>query len=214
MIQQLTFYKDNLDFGSHGSMPLRSRNGLGVWEPKVISGYGYVVRADPYVFPPGSIPKESEAGIPETVDITINDVVKPNMSKKTPFYIQIGICYSAANGMPPVKDPSASSMFTITRGYRTYSNGDGGDPQLANDWVQLNGEFLGERQTALANNFCFNLDSQLAKAKLPNNCPAQGVTPKPAGGRPAGTTEGMGKVGGKDVSWCFYPRKHTSPGGR
>ena len=54
MTQQLTFYKDNLDFGTHGSMELKSRNGLGVWEPKVISGYGYVVRADPYVFPIGT----------------------------------------------------------------------------------------------------------------------------------------------------------------
>jgi hypothetical protein len=210
MTQQLTFYKDNLDFGTHAGMALKSRNGLGVWEPKVISGYGYVVRADPYVFPPGTEPPESKAGIPDIVDITINDVVKPNL-KTRPFYAQIGICYSAANSLPPVKDPSAPAMFTITKGYRTYGNGDGADPQLANDWVQLNGEFLGEKQTSLADNYCFNLDSQLAKNKLPNNCPARGITPKPAGGCPAGTTEGTGTAGGKPVSWCFYPRTTLEP---
>ncbi len=206
MTQQLTFYKDNLDFGTHGSMELKSRDGLGVWEPKVISGYGYVVRADPFVFPIGTQPPKSKAGIPDTVDITIDDVVKPNISSTKPFYIQLGICYSDAKGMPPVKDPSASSMFTITRGYRTYGNGDGADPQLANDWMQLDSTFLGQKQTGLATNICYNLDSQLEKNKIKYNCPAQGLIPKPTKGCPAGTTAGSGIVNGVTVNWCLYPQ--------
>jgi hypothetical protein len=198
MTQQLTFYKDNLDFGTHGSMALKSRNGLGVWEPKVTSGYGYVVRADPYVFPMGTIPPKSEAGIPAIVDVTIDDVVKPNISSSKPFYIQLGICYSDAKGLPPVKDP-AKDMFTITRGYRTYGNGDGADPQLADDWIQLNGQFLGVVQPSLAANVCFNLDSQLEKGKITYNCPAQGLILKPGTGCPTGTKPGSG-------NWCLYPQ--------
>jgi hypothetical protein len=204
--QQLTFYKNNLDFGAHGAMALKSRNGLAVWEPKVASGYGYVARADPYVFPPGTNPPQSKAGIPATVDVTIDDVVKPNISSTKPFYIQLGICYTAQNGLPPVPDPTASSMFTITRGYRTYGNGDGGDVEMANQWVQLNRQFLGEVQPNLQGNNCYNLDSQLEEAKMPNDCPARGIIPKPAAGCPAGTSQGNGTVAGRPVSWCFYPK--------
>ncbi len=216
MTQELTFYKDNLDFGTHGSMALKSRNGLGVWEPKVISGYGYVVRADPYVFPKGTIPPESKAGVPSTVDITINDVVKPDISSSKPFYIQLGICYSDDKGLPPVKDPAAASMFTITRGYRTYGNGDSTDPQLTKEWIQLNNQYLGVVQPGLANNTCYNLDQQLAKNKLPNNCPARGLIPRPNSGVcPPGTTPGSGKVPmngvNVDVFWCLYPTTTLTP---
>ncbi len=179
--QGLTFYKENLDFGRHGPMALGSRNGLGVWEPKVISGYGYVVRA--------------EAGIPDTVDITLDDVVKPNISSK-PFYVQIGICYTNRNG-PLVKDPGASSLFSITRGYRTYGNGDAADPQLADDWIQLNGEFLGVKQPSLGSNICFNLNAQNSGDRV--YCPAQGLIKKPGATCPPGTTAGAG-------DWCLYPR--------
>jgi len=180
--QGLTFYKENLDFGRHGSMALASRNGLGVWEPKVISGYGYVVR--------------SEAGVADVVDITLDDIVKPDISIK-PFYVQIGICYSDADGKPPVKAPDAPSLFTITRGYRTYGNGDGADPQLADDWIQLNGQYLGIPQPSLANNICFNLDKQSSGSEA--NCPAQGVITKTGGTCPPGTTPGAG-------NWCLYPK--------
>ena len=183
--QQVIFYKENLDFGKHGSMALASRNGLGVWEPKVISGYGYVVRA--------------EAGIPDTVDITLDDLVKPNISSK-PFYVQIGLCYTNRNG-PLVKDPDAPSLFTITRGYRTYGNGDGADPQLADDWIQLNGQFLGVAQPSLANNICFNLNAQNGADRT--NCPAQGLIKKPGATCPPGTTAGTG-------DWCLYPRTQVT----
>ena len=179
--QGVSFYKDNLDFDKHGLMALASRNGLGVWEPKVISGYGYVVRA--------------EAGIPDTVDITLDDVVKPNISSK-PFYIQIGICYTNRKG-PLVKDPGASSLFTITRGYRTYGNGDAADPQLADDWIQLNGEFLGVQEPSLSGNICFNLNAQ--KAANRTSCPAQGLIKKPGATCPPGTIAGAG-------NWCLYPK--------
>src|SRR5205085_2508932 len=102
--QLLTFYKDDVDFSQHGSMALHSRNGNGIWEPKVASGYGYVVRADPY--------KDlafgtSGVGIPAVVDVSLVDTVKPSIrpanppDPANPFYIQRASAIATRTGTTP-----------------------------------------------------------------------------------------------------------------
>ena len=56
--QILRFSKDSLDFvgtkfQEHADMELHGRDGRGIWEPKVTSGYGYTVKAEVAVDPRG-----------------------------------------------------------------------------------------------------------------------------------------------------------------
>ncbi|MCE9624327.1 MAG: hypothetical protein K8R69_02565, partial [Deltaproteobacteria bacterium] len=62
--QLMTFEKDQLEFDEHPEMKLTSRNGLGVWEPKVASGYGYTVGASTCTRKPDCA---DQAGIPARV---------------------------------------------------------------------------------------------------------------------------------------------------
>ena len=190
--QGLSFYKDTLDFGEHGSMLLHSRNGLGIWEPKVTSGYGYVVRADPFKVGGAT----SGAGIPALVDLGIVDTVKPKISPATPFYVQLGICYSSMDG----SHPANASLFTVTHGYKSWAGGgvEPGDLALRQYFNQLT-------QLSDVQQWCQNLDYQ-----QPNNlgangftgCPADGVALK-TGTCPAGTTELIDRQG---QSACLFPK--------
>jgi len=182
--QQLTFTKDSTDYGKHQLMALRDRNGLGAWEPKVTSGFGYTVSAqiDKSKLLPDSNPdqckdakgKEAKcAGIPSVITVGMSDVVKPNITADNRFYVRVGICYTDQYQKHP--DPG---LFTITKGYRSYGgNGIGNptDPPLLKYFNQLNG-FRGYNGQQ-----CFNLDGQVPAIDLPNpdtgkGCPANGVT--------------------------------------
>jgi hypothetical protein len=111
--QAITFTKDALDFGTHGSMTLTSRNALGVWEPKVTSGLSYTVTAAI-----DTADKGNAAGIAKVLELGVVDTYKPDISPANPFYVRIGICYASANGKP-----ANASAFTIARGYHSYGGG-------------------------------------------------------------------------------------------
>ncbi len=189
--QGLTFYKDSLDFGQHGSMLLHSRNGLGVWEPKVTSGLGYVVRADPYKV--GDL--TSSAGIPKLVDISLVDTVKPGIDTDHPFYVQIGICYTDSAGNHP-QDPT---KFTVTHGYRSWAGGgvEPTDNVLRKYFNQL--QFLTDPMQ-----WCINLDYQNPQNLQQGGflgCPTDGVSLQDNGVCPAGTTKFQDRAGQQSCLW-------------
>ncbi|HUA36572.1 MAG TPA: G8 domain-containing protein [Candidatus Binataceae bacterium] len=196
--QLLTFYKTDIDFNQHGAMSLHSRNGLGVWEPKVASGYGYAVRADPYDFP-GSGP--TGAGIGSLVDVSLVDTVKPTISSTNPFYFQLGICYTDTAGNHP------ADKFQISTGYRSWGGGSvqSNDIALRSYYNQLN-------QLIDAKQWCTNLDTQGFNnlgplGPLPSNadftgCPSPGIALKGNSACPEGTTQITDRQG--QVS-CVFP---------
>ncbi len=187
--QNITFTKISTDFSAlgtdfanfHGSMALKGRNGLGDWEPKVTSGYGYTVAASPYPGPP----QVTSAGFGSTVDVTITDTVNTEnkISPTNPFYVQLGICYAAKQG---ANTYVPTDSFTITKGYRSYGGGN----------VVLSGSINGGNvvNTALRQFYnplqdlypvgapviCNNLDQQMNAATdtfnvPPPGCPAAGI---------------------------------------
>jgi hypothetical protein len=190
--QLLTFMKNTVDFATlpdvehHSSMPLKSRNGLGDWEPKVTSGYGYTVTAGNFLNPAGrvkpceEVPAENKTpyqpgigspvnGVGSMVDLTLTDIVNaPNISATNPFYVQLGICFTNPDGSHP------ADMFTVTKGFRSYGGGNvvtsPKNDKLAKYWSG----FLG----------CNLLDSQMAVASgdpnlMPTTCPAASATGSP-----------------------------------
>ena len=132
--QFVTFKRDDLSIGAdnrsfHPEMILHSRDGKGVWEPKVTSGFGYTAGVGPAPNFPNS---SGNAGIGPIIDVGVADVVKPNISATDPFFVRLGICYTDANRSHP-QDPS---KFSITRGYKSYTGGnvDPNDPELLKYW--------------------------------------------------------------------------------
>jgi G8 domain len=161
--QLITFTKDSVEFPTlktnfHPAMSLHSRNGLGAWEPKVTSGYGYTIGASPFTFPVTG-GRVTDAGIPAHIQIGLVDVIKPAISTN-PFVVRVGVCYSDTNG----NHPTDGSKFTIKQGYKSW----GGSAFEPSD-TELQKYF---------NNLatCFNLDGQNPATNLAG-CPAQGITP-------------------------------------
>jgi len=197
-----TFNKD------HQTEYLYGRNGLGIWEPKITSGYGYTISI-PAAPPPGADPNDPQpkqapgdppavAGIPHIVDIGLTDarVARvPGTHTPKPFFVRLGICYGTAansNGAM-LKDTD----FEVERGYRSWGGGLGGstltDTELNKYWNV---------------NKCHNLDEQINKE--PNKdyiqaCPSGAlVPPNPSTGLcdPDGVlTDGM----------CKYAKKPLQP---
>jgi hypothetical protein len=192
--QRITFTKDSTEFSGtflqHPAMTLQGRDGQGVWEPKVTSGYGYTIAASPGC-PPG-ITCSNLAGVPPLVHVGIVDVVKPRISADNPFYVRVGICYTGdANS-----HPASADLFMITRGYRSWGGGgvDPTDPLLRRFYNQLDGQ-SNDLNPAES---CFNLDHQ-NKENL-KTCPSVGVTPVPASGTcPAPSSKDPNRP------LCIYP---------
>lgn len=192
--QDLTFAKSSTEFGKHPTMTLESRNGLGVWEPKVASGYGYTVEAHP-------ASGRTEAGLPRTVTVGVLDVVKPDVSETNPFHVRLGLCYTSAD--PGQPHPAGTAPFEITRGYKSYGGGnvDRRDPLLQQYWNWLENRYEGQ--------VCINLDDPNRRNLDPvTGCPANGVTAVPPGGCPAPSVEATDADG---APACIYPKETLQP---
>jgi len=161
--QKVTFTKDSTEFSGvllqHPQMVLGGRDGQGVWEPKIQSGYGYTVTAD--------------SGIASVVHVAVVDTDKPNITSTTPFYVRVGICYTGTGTTTQNNHPNAATLFTVTQGYRSWGGGGvaANDQNLRNFYNQLDGA----SNELTATEACYNLDRQnYVKDK---NCPSVGVTP-------------------------------------
>ena len=211
--QLITFQKDSVEFGGsdfeeHPTMTLAGRDGQGVWEPKVTSGYGYTLTASTATgttvpaCPPGFYPdnKCPKAGIPKKLNIGLVDTVKPRISSANPFYVRVGICYTGPkNSSGEDTHPADPNLFTITQGYRSWGGGEvePTDAALRSYYNQLDGVSNG----LTSDEYCFNLDHQ-NKRDL-TTCPSVGVTPY-TGTCPAGST----KDPNRDL--CVYPKQQLT----
>jgi hypothetical protein len=185
--QLLTFTKDQIEFpnlivppgttaGVRATMQLHSRNGQGVWEPKVSDGYGYTVSAkpDPIRQPPGTA-----GGIPTQLEVGLADVIKPSLDASHPFSVRIGICYNGSNTANG--HPASANEFTIATGFKSWAGGglQPTDQVLRQFYNHLDGISNGIPAT----DFCFNLNNQNpGTTAKPGNlalCPSNGVIPLP-----------------------------------
>jgi hypothetical protein len=195
--QLVTFVKDSLDYGAHQDMELTSRNGQGLWEPKVTSGFGYTAGVAPCTQADCS----TTAGIPHVVSVGLTDPVKHNTSSTNPFFVRLGICYTNTDGSHP-QNPT----FQIKRGYRSYGGGNVvvTDPDLHQFWNELNNRYNQE--------ICSQLDHQLQANIQPTvpgkGCPAHGVTAVPSGGCPAPSVQGVDQ---QNNPACIYPQTDLTP---
>ncbi|RYF81744.1 MAG: hypothetical protein EOO29_09530 [Comamonadaceae bacterium] len=174
--QDMLFTKDSLDAGVHQSMRLQSRNGLGVWEPKVASGASYSVQPLKSTVPGIT----GFFGTPKTLQVGLTDAVKSKLSKADPFHVRVGICYQGQNGAPQAD----VNPFTVVRGYKSWGaslvNFD--DPELKHYFNRYNGGGVPGTPR------CYNLDGQDPGNLDPGSCPFQGVIPVPkAGSCPVGS---------------------------
>ncbi|MDO8430827.1 MAG: hypothetical protein Q7S58_00305 [Candidatus Binatus sp.] len=185
--QKISFTKDSTEFSGallqHPVMVLDGRDAQGIWEPKVQSGYGYTVSAS--------------AGLPAVVHVGLADVVKPNITEDTPFYVRVGICYqgtgtNAQNGHPK------EGALTVTQGYRSWGGGgvDPADQLIRTAYNQLDGQANGLTKTES----CFNIDHQNYVKN--QTCPSVGVFPLLSDTCPAGADK-------KDTTrkLCIYSKK-------
>ncbi|MFO1519076.1 MAG: G8 domain-containing protein [bacterium] len=197
--QTVTFTKDSEDHGARQTMELTSRNGQGIWEPKVTSGYGYTLGISPCVGPNCS----PTAGIGHVLSVGLTDPVKPGISATNPFFVRLGICYT--NILPAINAHPQNPIFHISRGYRSYGGGNVvvTDKDLQVYWNELNNRYNGE--------VCSQLDHQLKQNLSPDvpgkGCPANGVSAVPAGGCKPPSSE---ITIGADKA-CLYPKTDLDP---
>jgi hypothetical protein len=190
--QDMIFTKTNQDAGAFQSMRLQSRNGMGIWEPKVASGFGYVVESaetTKQLSPDVKAPN----GMPNRVNVGLTDAVKPDMDKK-PFYVRIGIRYVDSAGRK-----LSASDFKLERGFKTWAGGPVDLTARAEDWRRLFNKYDGNN-AANGNAFCWNLDGQNAQNVGANGCPADGIMQLPLSGTcPAGSQP--------SGSFCVFKKK-------
>ncbi|HLK87949.1 MAG TPA: G8 domain-containing protein [Candidatus Binataceae bacterium] len=161
--QKITFTRDQVDpYGNHESMTLTGRNGLGLWEPKVIGGYGYTISAA--VMPNTGVP--DKAGIPKFIDLGFTEAEKSNLSPSNPFYIRVGICYADQVGRHPKLNPDApEKLFTVQRGVKSWGLGNPSNTDsLLNTYWNYHPD-------------CYNIDSAPGNIKnIQGGCPADPVS--------------------------------------
>lgn len=196
--QDMVFAKNSMDNGAYQSMTLAGRNGQGIWEPKVASGFGYQVQsADSSSDLKGDTPANN--GMPNIVRVGLTDAVKPDMDKAgKQFYVRLGIRYVNQTGTP-----LSASNFTITRGFKSWGGNafyiDPTDLTIRKYFTQLiniNGQT------------CLDLDDAHSATKGlynnfgPNGCPANGVMATPDGGKclDGSVDDGSGK-------FCVFKKK-------
>ena len=165
----ITFVKDQVDYGMHQSMTLSGRNGNGVYEPKVVDGWGYTLH-------------KSKQGFPKFFSLGYTDANTENI-KTNPFNIRVGICLKTESGSIPaadtcVDDPeNCTPNFTVQRGYKSYGGPNNNELTLTDFWNNLPQ--------------CHNLDNQTFKAPPPNNFktnipnPTENILGCPSAGYPA-----------------------------
>lgn len=193
----MTFAKDQQEFGVHPEMSLTSRNGLGVWEPKVVSGYGYTVGASTCDRKPEC---KDQAGIAAKVSVGLTDAVKPDFNEDDPFYVRVGICYTNLDGSHP------ENNFTITRGYRSWG-GNG-----ANTEDKDLQKYFNVLQNRYKNQTCHNLDFQnILNRDEMLGCPAVGIHPLPGDGFCIAPAFQDLDVNGKPI--CAYPKSNLQAAG-
>jgi parallel beta-helix repeat protein len=176
----ITFVKDFIDYGVHQSMTLSGRNGNGVYEPKVVDGWGYTLHKAPN-------------GFPKFFSLGLTDANNEDLAKgltTNPFNIRVGVCLRTQSGTIPPADTCASNPasctpnFTVQRGYKSYGGPNNNAPTLTQFWNDLPQ--------------CHNLDNQtftdkgggnLFKTNIPN--PAQAIAGCPSPGK---DTSGRGPV--------------------
>ncbi len=186
--QDMIFTKTSKDGSEYQSMALQSRNGQGLWEPKLTSGYGYIVESAPSTSPEGV--GKTVNGMPNVVQFGFTDAVKPDMDKK-PFYVRLGIRYVDQNGRT-----LDATDFQVQRGYRSWG-GNGvhyNTPEMRPYFNRLDGSTYGGEM-------CFNLNEQNETTNLgPNGCPANGVMAVPISGVcPAGAD--------LEAGYCIFKKK-------
>lgn len=175
LTQFVTFTRDVVDYGKHQTMQLHSRNNKAIWEPKVVSGLGYTIKAQDSS---AKYPDVSRApGMPRLLSIGLTDVVKPDIKTGNEFYSRVGVCYTNADGTYPPGD------FEIKRGYRSWG-GNGVDPNdadLRKLFIYLNLAYPDTPDPVNEGQKCFNLASQtpsilndVLDGKV-TGCPATGI---------------------------------------
>ena len=94
------FVKDMIDYGTHQSMELSGRNGNGVYEPKVVDGWGYTLHKAPN-------------GFPKFFSLGLTDANTENLATN-PFNVRVGVCMRTKSGTFPAADTCAADPGSCT----------------------------------------------------------------------------------------------------
>ncbi len=192
--QDMVFTRTFKDVGVYQQMALQSRNGQGLWEPKLTSGHGYIVESAPSTSPEGA-GRGGVNGMPNVVQFGFTDAVKPDMDKK-PFYVRLGIRYVDKDGRA-----LAAGDFKVERGYRSWG---GNGVHFATD--EMRQYFNRLDGSSYGNELCYNLNEQNdgLEGRPRNACPANGVMAVPAATAcPAGSVPEGG--------YCIFKKKTLTP---
>ncbi|MEO8839738.1 MAG: hypothetical protein ABI351_13635, partial [Herbaspirillum sp.] len=175
--QDLIFTKNSKTAGEadYATMQLHSRNGQGVWEPKVSSGFGYVVQTAPETKPGIAVVPNGMANI---VNVGLTDAVKPHMDKE-PFYIRLGIRYVNSAKVAP----DANTPITIKRGFKSW----GGNAVNYSDSILKESFNFLDGVTTYGGGNCRNINGGNLGNLTVSGCPAVSSIPKPASGCPVGS---------------------------
>jgi len=172
-LDKITFVKDQVDYGMHQSMTLSGRNGNGIYEPKVVDGWGYTLQKSPN-------------GFPNFFSLGFTDANTEDL-KTNPFNVRVGICLQTETGTFPTADECVNNPtgckanFTIQRGYKSYGGPTGNQTTLTEYWNNLAQCQNLDNQTFMP--FALNdpENPALYRSNIPTNTVFQGQEIKIAG---------------------------------